>query len=70
MRTRLKDSNMVVNESTDLAQALHSVEESPFTHVCDRLATCAGYAVGFNFGSAINVVCAKDVDVPEATRRQ
>lgn len=55
---------MVVNESAYPAQALHSVEESLFTHVCDRLATCAGYAVGFNFGSAITVVCAKDVEVP------
>jgi hypothetical protein len=34
------------------------------------LATCAGYAVGFNFGSANHCGLHKGVVFPEATRRQ
>jgi hypothetical protein len=61
---------MVLNYSAGLTQTPDSVEESALPGVRLALATCAGYAVGFNFGSANHCGLRKGVLIPEATRGQ
>lgn len=54
---------MVENDSAGPVQAPDSVEESVLPGVCLVLATCAGCAVGFNFGSANHCGLRKGAEV-------